>query len=87
MTEPINTAAIPATVAKASVRMFTLDLLERAAKTAAQTALATFGAGAVNVWHMPWHEAAGITLGSALISVLTSIASAGRTGTASLTRR
>lgn len=82
----LNAAAIPAAVSKVSVRRFVTDLAERAIKTAAQTALATFGGAGVNIWHIGWHESLGITLGATLVSVLTSLSSVGATGTASLVK-
>ena len=68
------------------VPTFVKDLLERAVKTAAQTALTLFGANAVDVLHVDWQTVLGLGGGAALVSVLTSLASLkfGDTGTASV---
>jgi hypothetical protein len=68
-------------------KQFGLDTLERAAKTAVQTLLAYFGAGALDVFHADWGNALSVTLGAVVLSVLTSVASynLGNSGTASLT--
>lgn len=59
--------------------MFTLKFwkqaLERAIKTAAQTAVLIFGAGQVNVLSIDWLTLAGLTAGGFALSILTSIAS------------
>lgn len=71
--------------------MFTVtwlkDALERAAKTFAQSALATLGLGTVDVLAVNWVGVLSVGAGAALISLLTSMASepVGRGGTASLT--
>lgn len=54
---------------------FMRETAERAIKTAAQTALALFGAGAVNVLDVDWQNIAAVSAGAALVSVLTSVAS------------
>jgi hypothetical protein len=64
-------------------RPFWLDALERAIKTAAQTAVAMIGAAQVNVLDLPAAAIAGVSLTAAIVSVLTSVASAGREGTIS----
>jgi hypothetical protein len=66
---------------------FWLDLAERAIKTFAQTVLATFGAGALDVLHADWGNALALGAGAALLSVLSSLLSLnlGRKGTASAT--
>lgn len=46
----------------------------RAARTAAQTALATLGTGAVNIIEADWEAVAALSAGSAVVSILTSIA-------------
>jgi hypothetical protein len=68
-------------------RDFLLDALERMIKTFAQTVLATFGAGALNILHADWGNALSLGLGAALLSVLTSLVSIklGGNGTASAT--
>lgn len=48
--------------------------LTRAARTAAQTALATLGTGAVNIIEADWQAVAALSAGAAVVSVLTSIA-------------
>ena len=66
-------------------RAFLKDLAERAIKTAAQALLAVFVAG-VTIMSVDWVDALAITGTAALVSALTSIASAGvgSKGTASL---
>jgi hypothetical protein len=61
---------------------FLVAVAERAVKTFAQTLLATIGADAAGVFTASTAEAATVAAGAALISVLTSFASAstGRTG-------
>lgn len=72
--------------------MFTLafwkDAIERAVKTAAQTAVALIGTGMVGILDVDWVQVASVSAVAALLSVLTSIGSdpfADR-GTASLVR-
>jgi hypothetical protein len=48
---------------------------ERAAKTAAQSALLVIGADQLNALSADWAQVAGFGLGGAVLSVLTSIAS------------
>lgn len=57
-------------------KSFWSDLVERAVKTFAQTLLAVLAVG-VPVWEMEWVSALGIAAGATVLSVLTSIASAG----------
>lgn len=57
-------------------KTFFYDLAERAIKTAAQALLAVFVAG-VTIMSVDWVDALAITGTAALVSVLTSIASAG----------
>lgn len=59
------------------------DAVERAVKTAAQTAVTVLGADAVNVLSVDWETVVGLGLGAAVVSVLTSIASAPREATLS----
>ena len=64
------------------------DAAERAAKTAAQSAVIALGGDAFNVWAVDWAGVSGVSLGGAVLSLLTSVASAGiaNRGTASLTK-
>lgn len=66
---------------------FWKDTAERAAKSAAQAAIIALGGDALNVWTVDWPGVSGIGLGGALMSLLSSVASAGlaNRGTASLT--
>lgn len=48
---------------------------ERAVKTAAQTTIAVLGAAQLDVFTADWRQAAGVGLGGAVLSLLTSIAS------------
>ncbi|MCK2200469.1 holin [Corynebacterium callunae] len=57
-------------------KTFFYDLAERAIKTAAQALLAVFVAG-VTIMSVDWVDALAITGTAALVSILTSIASAG----------
>jgi Putative lactococcus lactis phage r1t holin len=62
--------------------MFTLTFWkqagERAIKSAAQALLGLWvGAQAFNAWDVDWKKAAGVALGGAILSLLTSLASAG----------
>lgn len=58
-------------------REFWADCAERAVKTAAQAAIGVLGTGAVGLLQIDWANVGSVTLMAALISVLTSIASAG----------
>lgn len=66
-----------------------LDTAERAAKTAAQSALLVIGADQVNVVAVDWMTVAGFAAGGAVLSLLTSVASkpVGDDNTASLVKR
>ncbi len=66
---------------------FFADAAERAVKTFAQTLLAYFGAGALDVLSADWGEALSVAAGAVVLSVLTSLLSVkfGHSGTASLT--
>lgn len=46
----------------------------RAIRTAAQTAVALLGTGALNIVDVDWAQVAGVSAGAAVVSVLTSIA-------------
>lgn len=65
---------------------FWRDAAERAIKTAAQVLVAFLGADVADVFAVDWKRAAGIALGAAVASLLSSVASVnvGTTGTASL---
>lgn len=67
---------------------FWRDATERAIKSAAQAAILAIGGGAINVLTLDWATVAGASGGGLLLSLLTSIASAGITqrDTASLAR-
>jgi hypothetical protein len=67
---------------------FWKDAGERAAKSAAQAGLLALGGGAVDVLTLDWGTLGGAVGGGVLLSLLTSIASAGfaNRGTASLTK-
>lgn len=64
------------------------DTVERAAKTFAQSLLATLGVGAVDILAVNWVGALSVSGGAALVSVLMSIGSEplGNAGTASVTK-
>lgn len=62
---------------------FWQDAAERALKTAAQSVLAVFVAG-VTILSVDWVDTLAIGATAALVSVLTSVASAGRSESASL---
>ena len=69
-------------------KQFWLDTLERAVKTFAQAALATLGAGSVDILSTNWVGAVSVGGGAAVVSVLTSLGSEriGNGGTASATK-
>lgn len=69
---------------KLATRSFWVDAGERAAKTAAQAAIGALGQDVVGVdlFTVDAAALAGVALGGALLSLLTSIASVTRTGTA-----
>lgn len=52
-----------------------LDAIERAAKTAAQSALLVIGADQFNVVAVDWPQVLGFAAGGAVLSLLTSVAS------------
>lgn len=72
--------------------MFTLtfwkDAFERAVKTFAQSLLATLTLSGVDVVHLDWGQTLSVAATATVISVLTSLLSAGvaNTGTASLSK-
>lgn len=57
-------------------REFVTDAAERAVKTFAQALLAVLAVG-TPLWDIPWTEALGIAATATVISVLSSVASAG----------
>lgn len=58
-------------------RAFWADAAERAIKTAAQVAILAIGQGVtVDLFSADWRNVAGLALGGAVLSLLTSIASA-----------
>ena len=57
-------------------KRFWQAVAERAVKTAAQSAVLVIGADQFNVIHVDWLEVAGFAGGGAVLSVLTSVASA-----------
>lgn len=65
---------------------FWKDAAERAIKTVAQVLIAFLGADVVNAFAVDWQKAAGVAAGAAVVSLLTSVASArvGEPDTASL---
>lgn len=65
-------------------KLFWIDTAERAIKTFAQTLVALLGAGAVDILNVNWGDMTAVSLGAAVVSVLTSIASAGSGNSASL---
>lgn len=68
-------------------KQFFADAAERAIKTFAQTLLAYFGAGVLDVLSADWGEALSVGGGAVVLSLLTSLLSVkfGHSGTASLT--
>jgi hypothetical protein len=71
---------------RAFTKTFWQDAAERSLKTAAQAAVLALGAGAIDALSVPWESVLGFGLGGAVLSLLTSVASAGAAsnGTASL---
>lgn len=61
-------------------RAWVADLVDRAVKTAAQAALLTLGADAVNAFTVDWADVAGMALGGAVLSLLTNLAHRGLSG-------
>jgi hypothetical protein len=68
-----------------ATRAFWIDAGERAAKTAAQAAIGAFSQAAVGIdlFTIDFVTVVGVAGGGALLSLLTSVASVKRTGTAS----
>lgn len=65
-------------------KVFWADTAERAIKTFAQTLVALLGAGAVDILTVGWGQMLSVSAGASLVSILTSIASAGSGNSASL---
>jgi hypothetical protein len=60
-----------------SFSVYVRDVAERAVKTAAQSAVAVLGVGAVGLLDVDWTNVASISGAAAVLSILTSIASNG----------
>ena len=60
-------------------RDFWVDTLERAIRTACQAALSAGVVGGVGLFQVDWLNVCGIALVAAIASVLTSVASSGKT--------
>lgn len=60
-----------------NTRAYVKAVLERAVKTAAQSALLVFGADQVNAMHASWADVGGFAAGGFVLSVLTSLATSG----------
>lgn len=67
-----------------NTKLFWSDTLERAVKTFAQTLVALLGAESFNVLQEDWKVKLSVAGGATLVSILTSIASAGTGNSASL---
>lgn len=62
------------------MRRYYTDLVDRAVRTAAQSALLTIGADQVNAFDADYKTVLGMALGGAVLSVLTSLADRGLFG-------
>lgn len=58
-------------------KAYALAVLERAVKTAAQSALLVFGADQINALNANWADVGGFAAGGFVLSVLTSLATSG----------
>lgn len=69
-------------------RQFWFDLIERAVKTAAQTAAGLLGGELIGIFEVDWQSIASISAMAAIGSLITSLASCGvgDVGTASILR-
>lgn len=67
------------------LRRYYTDMADRAARTAAQSALLVLGADQVNVVSVSWADVAGFAAGGAVLSILTTLVARGLTGTSSPT--
>lgn len=59
------------------MKKYLLAMLERATKTAAQSALLVVGADQINVIGADWSDVLGFGAGGFLLSILTSVATSG----------
>lgn len=59
------------------MKKYLLAMVERASKTAAQSALLVLGADQVNVISVNWVDVAGFAAGGFVLSILTSVATSG----------
>jgi hypothetical protein len=59
------------------IRAYVSAIVERAVKSAAQSALLAFGADKIDVLHADWQTVLGFAGGGFVLSVLTSLASSG----------
>ena len=62
------------------MRKYVLAILDRAVRTAAQSALLVFGADQINAVNANWADVAGFAAGGFVLSVLTSLATGGLSG-------
>lgn len=60
-----------------STKAYVLAVVERATKTAAQSALLVLGADQINAMHASWGDVGGFAAGGFVLSVLTSLATSG----------
>ena len=63
-------------------KMYWREVVDRAVRTAAQSAALVFGADQVNALNANWADVAGFAAGGAVLSVLSSLALGGVTGEA-----
>lgn len=49
------------------------DALTRAFRTFCQTLVASLGGSALNIWNVGWHNALGVSAGSALLAILMAV--------------
>lgn len=59
------------------MKKYAIAVLERATKSAAQSALLVLGADQINAIAVSWQEVGGFAAGGFLLSVLTSVATSG----------
>lgn len=67
-----------------TTKLFWVDTLERSVKTVAQAVVALLGSGAMGLLDVDWQATLSVSLLAGVVSVLTSIASAGSGNSASL---
>lgn len=67
-------------MATPSTRAYAVDLLDRAVKTAAQSAVLVLAADQVNALTADWGLVGGFALGGAVLSLLTNVAQRGVRG-------